>query len=159
MGYIEELRKIVGHRPLILTGSVGILVNKRGQLLLQQRVFPAGSWGLPGGLMELGESAEETCMREVWEETGLTAGSLKLINVYSGKNYLVTAENGDQFYAVTIAYFTETFSGEMKMDPQESMNIKFYHPDEFPENMVGSHKVIIEDFICNIYKKEKYETE
>lgn len=43
MGYIEDLRKIVGHRPLILTGSVGILVNKMGQLLLQQRVYPAGS--------------------------------------------------------------------------------------------------------------------
>ncbi len=71
----------------------------------------------------------------------------------------MTAENGDQFYAFTIAYFTEAFSGEMTMDPQESMNIKFYHPDDFPEKMVGSHKVFIEDYICNFYKKEKYAKE
>ncbi len=109
--------------------------------------------------MELGESAEETCRREIWEETGLIAGSLQLINVYSGKSYSVTAENGDQFYAVTIAYYTEKFDGEINMDPQESINIKFFRQDEFPVNMAGSHKKIIEDFLCNICKKEKYETE
>jgi hypothetical protein len=70
----------------------------------------------------------------------------------------MTAENGDQFYAVTIAYYREKFDGEMKMDPQESIILNF-HPDEFPVNMVGSHKIIIEDFLCNIYKKEKCETE
>jgi hypothetical protein len=39
MGYIGDLRKIVGSRPLNLSGSVGILVDKRGRLMLQQRRF------------------------------------------------------------------------------------------------------------------------
>ena len=37
MGYIEDLRKIVGHRPLIFVGSVVVVVDEQGRLLLQQR--------------------------------------------------------------------------------------------------------------------------
>jgi len=52
MGYIEELREIVGHRPLILVGSVTIIVDDMGRLLLQQRRFSKGAWGITGGLMD-----------------------------------------------------------------------------------------------------------
>src|SRR5699024_2262717 len=79
MGYIEDLRKIVGHRPLILVGSVVIIIDEQGKLLLQQRTFPNGVWGIPGGLMELGESTEDVARREIFEETGLHIGQLHLI--------------------------------------------------------------------------------
>ena len=71
MGYIEDLRKIIGHRCISLTGSVVIIKDGEGRILLQKRTHPKGRWGLPGGLMELGESCEETAVREVREETGL----------------------------------------------------------------------------------------
>ena len=77
MGYIEELRAIVEHRPLILVGSVVIITDSAGRMLLQQRRYPYGVWGLPGGLMELGESVEDTTRREVHEETGLRIGKRK----------------------------------------------------------------------------------
>lgn len=54
MEYVKELRAIVGHRPLILPVSVVLIVNENNELLLQHRYD--GGWGLPGGLMELGES-------------------------------------------------------------------------------------------------------
>jgi 8-oxo-dGTP pyrophosphatase MutT (NUDIX family) len=61
--YYKELRKFVGHRPLILPGSVVIIVNEKGELLLQER--DKYFWVLPGGLMNLGESLVETAKREV----------------------------------------------------------------------------------------------
>jgi 8-oxo-dGTP pyrophosphatase MutT (NUDIX family) len=83
MGYIEELREIVGHRPLLFVGAVTVIVDEMGRLLLQQRTYPKGVWGIAGGLMELGESTEEVARREVYEETGLRVDELHLINVYS----------------------------------------------------------------------------
>ena len=65
MGYIEELRALVGHRRLILAGASCVVRSRDGKLLLQQRVYPEGRWCFPGGLMELGESVEDTARREV----------------------------------------------------------------------------------------------
>ncbi len=54
MGYILELRKQVGHRPLIMTCAGVLLLNEKRELLLQKRA-DNGLWGYPGGSMELGE--------------------------------------------------------------------------------------------------------
>ena len=81
MGYIEELRKIIGHRCISLTGSVAIITDSEGRILLQKRTHPKGRWGLPGGLMELGESCEETAVREVREEKSLEIENPKLFGV------------------------------------------------------------------------------
>ena len=111
MGYIEELRALVGHRRLILCGSSVVVYNERGELLLQQRVYPEGRWCFPGGLMELGESTEETARREVFEETALRLGKLELIGVYSEADSLCRAANGDEWYVVNTAYACETYTG------------------------------------------------
>ncbi|WP_226535897.1 NUDIX hydrolase [Fictibacillus halophilus] len=152
MGYIEELRGIVGHRPLIFVGSVTILIDEFGRLLLQQRKFPLGAWGITGGLMELGESTEEVAKREVFEETGLKIDKLNLINVYSGSQNNIKAENGDEFYVVTVAYYSEDFEGELSVDKAESITFEFFHPNELPKNIVKSHKVILDEFLSKHYK-------
>ena len=53
MGYVEELRKIVGHRPLILVGAVVLVINEHGYVLLQQRTEPYGKWGCQAGSWSL----------------------------------------------------------------------------------------------------------
>jgi 8-oxo-dGTP pyrophosphatase MutT (NUDIX family) len=146
MGYIEELRKLVGTRPVILPGAVVIILDERQNVLLQQRRFPSGKWGLPGGLMELKESTEETARREVKEETNLQLGELHLLNVYSGKDQYIKAENGDEFYVVATVYFTYDFNGEMKAEQSESIKLEFHPLENLPSNMVKSHKEMVEDY-------------
>ncbi|MBD1222417.1 NUDIX hydrolase [Virgibacillus halodenitrificans] len=147
MGYVEELRAIVGHRPLIFVGAVVILVDDKGRILLQQRKFPHGTWGLPGGLMELGESTEDVARREVSEETGLMVKDLNLINIYSGPDQFIKAENGDEFYVVTVAYSSETYTGDLTMDATESIHLAFFHPNELPTPLVKSHEKILKEFL------------
>ncbi|WP_117153802.1 NUDIX hydrolase [Paraliobacillus quinghaiensis] len=151
MGYIEDLRELVGHRPLIFVGSVVIILDQNGKLLLQKRKYPYGTWGIPGGLMELGESTEEVCRREVLEETGLVIDHLELINVYSGSDHFVIAENGDEFYVVTVAYFTKGFTGNLQVDRSESIKFEFFYPKDLPDNIVKSHRVILDEFLERFY--------
>jgi len=151
MGYVEELRAVVGHRPLIFVGAVVVIVDGEGRLLLEERKFPKDLWGLPGGLMELGESTEDTAKREVMEETGLTVDELNLINVYSGPQHFVVAENGDEFYVVTLAYYSNKYQGELIVDRKESLSFRFFSPNELPDKMVGSHRVVIKEFLHKHY--------
>jgi ribosomal-protein-alanine N-acetyltransferase len=76
-GYIMDLRKIVGHRPLIQVGASIIVDNGEGDILLKL-LKDNGEWDCPSGSMDLGESLDETAKRELLEETGLTA--LKLVS-------------------------------------------------------------------------------
>ena len=148
MGYVENLRKSIGHDQIILVGSVTVVIDEMERILLQQRKATShGSWGLPGGLMELKESAEETARREVFEESGLSIGNLHLLDVISGADCFIKVPNGDEFYSVTVAYFTNEVSGELRIDKNESLDLKFFKISELPEEIVGSHKRVITTYI------------
>jgi 8-oxo-dGTP diphosphatase len=71
------------HTPLLTTDCV--IFNDKGAVLLIRRKHPpfAGSYALPGGFVEIGETVEAACIREVCEETGLTISEPKLVGVYS----------------------------------------------------------------------------
>jgi ADP-ribose pyrophosphatase YjhB (NUDIX family) len=55
MGYIMDLRKEVGNRPLNMVGACVILLNKNQEILLQFRK-DNNCWGLAGGSLEMGET-------------------------------------------------------------------------------------------------------
>jgi len=147
MGYIEDLRKLIGHKRIILNGCIAFIQDPQGKILMQQRKYPYGKWGLPGGLMELGESTEETTRREIFEETGLTLGKLTLFGVYSGKNYLCIAQNGDEFYVVTTVYTTSEYSGKAIVNDDESLAFEWVDTHNLPENIAGTHREIIDDYL------------
>ncbi len=63
--------------------GVSVAVLRGDDVLLVQRGKGAyrGLWSLPGGAIELGETAVEAARRELWEETGLLASDLTLGDV------------------------------------------------------------------------------
>ncbi|TQR20483.1 NUDIX hydrolase [Psychrobacillus vulpis] len=142
MEYYKELRKYVGHSPLILPGAVVLILNDQNEVLLQER--SSGIFGLPGGLMELGESLEDTARREVLEETGLHIDKLVLCHVYSGRDYYFEVPNGDAFYSVTAVYKTNEFIGALSPDGIESISLRFFNPNHLPEGILASYRTFIE---------------
>jgi 8-oxo-dGTP diphosphatase len=61
------------------------IFDREGRVLLIRRGHEpyAGAYALPGGFVEIGETVEEACRREVAEETGIALGELHLVGVYS----------------------------------------------------------------------------
>jgi 8-oxo-dGTP diphosphatase len=69
--------------PALTTDCV--VIDAKGRLLLIRRGHPPfkGQYALPGGFVEVGETVENACRRELMEETGVKAGRLELVGVYS----------------------------------------------------------------------------
>ncbi|RLQ94205.1 NUDIX hydrolase [Falsibacillus albus] len=146
MGYIDELRKEVGHQPMILVGVAVAVIDESGKLLLQKRID--GLWGVPGGFLELGESTEDAGRREVLEETGIEVGELDLIGVFSGKQYHTIFPNGDEVYPVTIAYVTKDIrSGILKADGNETLDAKFFEVNDLPDELSPQFSRLIQQFV------------
>jgi 8-oxo-dGTP pyrophosphatase MutT (NUDIX family) len=150
MNYVKDLRKLVGTRPLILPGAVVIILNDQQEVLLQHRTD--GGWGLPGGLMELGESLEGTARREVKEETGLEIGELTLVNIFSGEDYYFKVSNGDELYSVTAVYVTKDVRGKMDIDETESVEVQFFKLNELPDGLTDEYKSYIMPYIDQLKK-------
>jgi len=147
MSYITHLRAKIGHMRILLPGCIAIIRNPVGHILMQQRTHPYGKWGLPGGLMELEESPEETTRREVLEETGLTLGKLTLFGAYSGAQYLCVAQNGDEFQVVTMVYTTDEYTGTPAVMDDESLGFGWFAPDALPDNIARTHTKILADYL------------
>ncbi|MCR5031916.1 MAG: GNAT family N-acetyltransferase [Lachnospiraceae bacterium] len=141
-GYIREMRKYVGHAP-ILTCACGVIIeNDKGEILLQKR-RDNGCWAIIGGSMEMGESCEEATRRETFEESGLTLGKLELFQLYSGKERMIVYPNKDVCFGPGIVFITREYSGTIVNDPEEVMEHRFFKKTELPENLNRYDKDII----------------
>ena len=67
-----------------IIGVITVAINGDKVLLIKRKKPPfVGYWGLPGGKIDFGEHPEEAARRELMEETGLTADSIKIKGVLS----------------------------------------------------------------------------
>ncbi|MCR4702878.1 MAG: NUDIX hydrolase [Saccharofermentans sp.] len=133
-GYILNLRRELGHRPIIMAGAGVIVINEKGEILLEKR-RDNGYWDYPAGSMELGESFEECARREVFEETGIKCGELVFFTTRSGGETFYTYPNGDQIFYAGVIYFCRDFSGTLNAQEDEVSDLKFFDPERLPEEL------------------------
>ena len=145
MGYIKDLRKYVGHHPLIMASACVLIVNENKQLLLHKRK-DNGFWAYPGGSVELGESFEECARREVLEETGLECFNLMYFTHQSGEKTHYIYPNGDEIYAAEIIFICDQYQGNLKVQESEVLEQRFFDLDNLPENISPLNKDVIRMF-------------
>ncbi len=130
MSHIEELRKLIGHRPILMVGT-GILIQDADKRLLLLKRSDNHLWGLPGGAVEPGEQIEQAARREILEETGLEVQDLELFGVYSGPELFYEYPNGDQVYNVSIIYMARGVSGNISLN-QEHTAWQYFADEDIP---------------------------
>ncbi len=145
MGYVADIRKLVGTRPIILVGAEVLVFDAQGRILLQRR-RDTGDWAIPGGMMEPGETLEQTARREVKEETGLELGELCLLNVYSGREFYYKYPHGDEVFNVSAAYICHTFQGDLACD-EESTAVGFYSLEDLPGPLIFLNQAVLDDYL------------
>ncbi len=83
-----------------------------GRLLLVKRGRPprAGSWGLPGGLLDLGERLADGARREVYEETGVEADVRDVVGTFEPLE--LDGEGRIEYHYVVIDFWAHYVRGQ-----------------------------------------------
>ena len=150
-GYIQDLRKVVGHKALFMPCAAGVFID--GWKILLQKRTDDGSWAVHGGGLELGETYLEALKRELREELNIEVTNATFFKCYSGKNLHHIYPNGDEIYGVEEAYIIDSFEGKMHADEDEVSELKWFDIDSLPEDIHKPDIELIDDVIDYIKHK------
>jgi ADP-ribose pyrophosphatase YjhB (NUDIX family) len=145
LDYIRTLRAKLGTMKIIVPGVRALIFDDDGRLLLERQTA-FGSWSLPHGCVDLGESALDAVIRETEEETGVRILRADLFGVYTDPKYSVVYPNGDQVQTFTIAFLVHEWTGTPRPDGDEVDAVAFFPLDALPEPLYEIHRETIDDF-------------
>ena len=124
--FIVELREIVGHRHLWLPGVTAV-VRRGEEILLVQRA-DNGAWTPVTGIPDPGEEPAAAAVREVLEETGVTARVDRLAS--SWVHGPITHANGDVATYLDVTFACTWVAGEPYVADDESRDVAWVRRDD-----------------------------
>ncbi|HUW90250.1 MAG TPA: NUDIX hydrolase [Candidatus Nanopelagicaceae bacterium] len=110
-------------RPITPIVAVDAVIRfKKTSIVLIRRKNPPfkGEFALPGGFVDVGESVEDACIREAYEETNIKVKIKKLIGVFSAPN------RDPRGHTISVAYLCEPLTNSekpMAKDDAQSLKI------------------------------------
>ncbi len=138
--------------------GVGIMLLKDGKVLLGKRhddpkkakseLHGEGSWTMPGGKLEFGETLKDACFREVFEETGIKINKDSLQQICVLENILEDA------HFITFGFICQDFEGEAKVkEPEEIVEWRWFDLKKLPTPLYKPSEEIIKAY--QAYRQQK----
>ena len=148
--YVKWIREKVGHEPIFLVASVAIVEDENKNILTIRRGDREEEvWGLPGGIMELNESVEDTMRREVFEEVGLKVQVKYFQGVYSNRG-IEKYPNGDLAQVLLFVFICQNDSNTPAvLDKKEAVDLKYISISEAIRAM-PQHELLFDDYLQGI---------
>ena len=145
--YGESLKKILEqlyeyYTPISAAG--GLIENAQGDYLF---IFRRGKWDLPKGKMDEGESALETAVREIEEETGVTG--LELIAPLPDSYHVYEAFKKKWLKTTHWFHFKTTFVGKLIPQTEEDITeIRWVKKEELYMVKANTYPAIMDLLVC-----------
>jgi ADP-ribose pyrophosphatase YjhB (NUDIX family) len=96
--------------------------------------------------MDPGESLEECCRREVWEETGLIVRVVRLIGISSTPHRVTSYADGHRWQTVSVSFLTTITGGTLGLN-DETTDVGFFSLDEMAQlDMIDPQRERVQDF-------------
>lgn len=113
-------------------GALALIENDAGEILLGVRGHEPwkGFWNFPAGFVEYNELPEHAAIREAMEETGLEIEIRRLAGTY-------LYDDDARGNGLLVVYWAKVVGGELTTN-QETLQLGFFTPDAFPENICGA---------------------
>jgi len=119
--------------------AVAVAVKDKSFLLIKRGLPPRkGMWAPPSGFIEIGETPEEACLRELKEETGASGEIVKLIGV-------ARREDSEIYGDMLIVRYLVKVKGGKLAPGDEAEEVRFFDIDELPDYYVNLFKDVIEE--------------
>ena len=126
-------------RPAVSADVVVLAEDSASILLIQRKRDPfAGSWALPGGFMDMDETASDAAIRELEEETGLVVSQVSQIGAYSD------VQRDPRGRVVTVAFFASVAKASKLAASDDAADAQWFSLDQLPE-LAFDHQQIIAD--------------
>ncbi len=101
----------------VLAAAFAAVRNIAGEVLLVRRIDD-GYWELPGGRVEVGESAAQAVIREVAEESGVSIALTGLSGVYSDPTHVLLDPDGSVHQQLALCFHAAPIPGDTAGEPR-----------------------------------------
>ena len=101
----------------VLPAAFAAVRNVTGEVLLVRRIDD-GNWELPGGRIDVGESAAQAVIREVAEESGVTIAVIGLSGVYSDPTHVLLDPDGTVHQQLALCFHAVPSTSEYPQEPR-----------------------------------------
>jgi 8-oxo-dGTP diphosphatase len=120
---------------------VGVIVLREGKVLLGRRrgSHGAGTWALPGGHLEFGESVEDCALRETEEETGL---AVEILGQGPYTNDVMPAE-GKHYVTVFVLARSQEGTPQL-LEPEKCEGWVWFRWKELPDNLFAPLNTLVQ---------------
>ncbi|HLJ56768.1 MAG TPA: NUDIX domain-containing protein [Chthonomonadaceae bacterium] len=110
--YYRDPDAPVPNQPLS-PGASAVIFDANRRILVLKRAR-SEYWSLPGGRIDLGESAHDCCIRETFEETGLETRVVRVVSVNTDPSSIVLYPDGNVHRSFFICFEAEVIGGALR---------------------------------------------